>query len=169
MALPRKLKNMNIFLDGASWIGQAVSVTVPKLTRKMEDYRAAGMNAPVKVDMGMEGLVLEFSAGGFMVDALAQFGTAQHDATQMRFVGAYQRDDTGAVDAVEITARGRFSEIDMGDAKPGEDTEHKFKAELSYYRLEVAGREVMLIDITNMVEIIGGIDRLADQRAAIGA
>jgi P2 family phage contractile tail tube protein len=169
MALPRKLKNMNIFANGLSYIGQATSVTVPKLTRKMEDYRGAGMNAPVKIDMGMEGLVLEFSCGGFMVDALAAFGATRHDATQLRFVGSYQRDDTGDVDAVEITVRGRYSEIDMGDAKPGDDTEHKFKAELSFYRLEVAGREVMLIDIPNMVEIIDGIDRLAQQRAAIGA
>ena len=169
MALPRKLKSMNIFADGLSYIGQATAVTLPKLTRKMEDFRGAGMNAPVKVDMGMEGLVLEFSCGGFMVDALAAFGAARHDATQLRFAGAYQRDDTGDVDAVEVTVRGRYSEIDMGDAKPGDDTEHKFKAELSYYRLEVAGREVILIDIPNMVEIIDGIDRLADQRAAIGA
>jgi uncharacterized protein len=169
MALPRKLKSMNIFADGLSYIGQATAVTLPKLTRKMEDFRGAGMNAPVKVDMGMEGLVLEFTCGGFMVDALAGFGAARHDATQLRFAGAYQRDDTGDVDAVEVTVRGRYSEIDMGDAKPGDDTEHKFKAELSYYRLEVAGREVILIDIPNMVEIIDGVDRLADQRAAIGA
>lgn len=169
MALPRKLKSMNIFADGLSYIGQATAVTLPKLTRKMEDFRGAGMNAPVKVDMGMEGLVLEFTCGGFMVDALAAFGAARHDATQLRFAGAYQRDDTGDVDAVEVTVRGRYSEIDMGDAKPGDDTEHKFKAELSYYRLEVAGREVILIDIPNMVEIIDGVDRLADQRAAIGA
>lgn len=169
MALPRKLKSMNIFANGASWIGQATSVTLPPLTRKMEDYRGGGMNAPIKIDMGMEGLVLEFSAGGFMVDALADFGVTRHDATQLRFVGAYQRDDTGEVDAVEITVRGRYSEIDMGDAKPGDDTEHKFKAELSYYRLEVAGRERILIDILNMVEVVDGVDRLAQQRAAIGA
>lgn len=169
MALPRKLKNMNIFVNGASWMGEATSVTLPKLTRKMEDFRAGGMNAPVKVDMGMEALELEFTAGGFMVNALSDFGSAQHDASQIRFAGAYQRDDTGEVDSVEITVRGRIQEVDMGDAKPGEDTEHKFKATLSFYQLEVNGREAVFVDVVNMVERINGIDRLAEQRAAIGA
>lgn len=169
MALPSKLKNMNIFENGRSYLGQATSVTLPKLTRKMEDFRAGGMNAPLKVDMGMEGLVLEFSCGGFMVDTFATFGSARHDATQLRFAGAYQADDTGAVDAVEVVVAGRYSEIDMGDSKAGDDTEHKYKAELSYYELTINGRQLVLIDIPNMIEIIDGVDRLAEQRAAIGA
>lgn len=169
MALPRKLKSMNIFANGVSYIGQATSVTLPKLTRKMEDFRGAGMNAPIKVDMGMEGLVLEFSTGGFMADALGQLGSARHDATLLRFAGAYQRDDTGDVDAVEVTVSGRYSEIDMGDAKPGDDTEHKFKCEVSTYTLTINGAEKVFIDIANMIERFDGIDRLAEQRAAIGA
>ncbi|MEY2883394.1 MAG: Major tail tube protein, partial [Pseudomonadota bacterium] len=142
MALPSKLKNLNIFENGLSFIGMATSVTPPKLTRKMEDYRGGGMNAPIKVDMGMEGLVLEFSCGGLMPDIFTSFGAPWHDATQLRFAGAYQRDDTGDVDAVEIIVSGRYSEIDMGDAKAGDDTEHKFKCELSYYELIINGRQL---------------------------
>jgi P2 family phage contractile tail tube protein len=169
MALPRKLKNLNVFENGLSYLGQVTSVTLPKLTRKMEDFRGGGMNAPLKVDMGMEGLALEFTCGGFMADVFASFGSARHDATQLRFAGAYQRDDTGEVDAVEVTFAGRYSEIDMGDSKPGDDTEHKYKVELSYYQLTINGRQLALIDIPNMVELIDGTDRLAEQRAAIGA
>ncbi|MDB7207927.1 phage major tail tube protein, partial [Escherichia coli] len=45
MAMPRKLKLMNVFLNGYSYQGVAKSVTLPKLTRKLENYRGAGMNA----------------------------------------------------------------------------------------------------------------------------
>ena len=74
MALPRKLKNMNLFNDGATYLGQIGEVTLPKLSRNMEDWRGGGMNAPIKIDQGMEGLELEAQCGGFMRDVFAQFG-----------------------------------------------------------------------------------------------
>ncbi|WP_431356974.1 phage major tail tube protein [Klebsiella pneumoniae] len=39
MALPRKLKHLNIFNAGNSWMGIAESVTLPKFSRKLENYR----------------------------------------------------------------------------------------------------------------------------------
>lgn len=42
MALPRKLKLMNLFIDGVSYLGVVQSVTLPKLTRKLENIAAAG-------------------------------------------------------------------------------------------------------------------------------
>ncbi|MCL0229085.1 phage major tail tube protein, partial [Klebsiella pneumoniae] len=39
MALPRKLKHLNIFNAGNNWMGIAESVTLPKFTRKLENYR----------------------------------------------------------------------------------------------------------------------------------
>lgn len=43
MALPRKLKYLNMFNDGLSYMGVVESVTLPKLTRKLEKYRGGGM------------------------------------------------------------------------------------------------------------------------------
>ena len=37
MAMPRKLKYMNVFLNGFSYQGIAKSITLPKLTRKLEN------------------------------------------------------------------------------------------------------------------------------------
>jgi P2 family phage contractile tail tube protein len=168
MALPRKLKNLNLFNDGQSYIGQIVEATLPTLTRQMEDYRAGGMNGPVKIDHGQEAIEFEWTCGGLMRPVLAQYGVTRHDGVQLRFAGAYQRDDTGDVDAVEIVVRGRHSEIDFGSAKAGEDTEFKVKTACSYYKLSINGATVIEIDLLNMVEVIDGTDRLAAQRRAIG-
>ena len=54
MAMPRKLKLMNVFLNGYSYQGVAKSVTLPKLTRKLENYRGAGMNGSAPVDLGLD-------------------------------------------------------------------------------------------------------------------
>jgi len=168
MALPRKLKNMNLFNDGLSYAGQVAEVTLPVLERKMEDWRGGGMDGPVKTDHGQEALSMEWTCGGLMDDVLRQYGITTHDGVQLRFAGAYQRDDSGEVDAVEVVARGRHSKIDPGNAKAGENTEFKVTSELSYYKLTLNGEDVIEIDLINMIAIVNGEDRLADQRKAIG-
>lgn len=169
MAMPRKLKNLNLFNDGDSYLGQVTEVKLPTLTRSMEDYRGGGMNGPIKVDNGMEGIELEWKCGGMMRSVLGQFGASRHNQVMLRFAGAYQRDDTGEVDAVEVVVRGRHEEIDAGTAKAGDDTEFSVKTAASYYKLSINGRAMIEIDLQNMVEIVDGVDRLAEQRAAIGA
>lgn len=168
MALPRKLKNFNVFGDGESYLGQVVEVKLPTLTRSMEDYRGGGMSGPVKIDNGQEAIELEHKYGGLMRPILRQYGITRHDGVMLRFAGAYQRDDTGGVDAVEIVIRGRHSEIDAGTAKAGDDTEFAVKTAVSYYKLTINGAVEIEIDLINMIETVGGIDRLAAQRRAIG-
>lgn len=170
MALPRKLKNLNIFNDGNSYQGVAKSATLPPLSRKMEGFRGAGMNGPVKTDQGLsdDGIQFEWTLGGWDLIALRQWGATRADAVQLRFAGAVQRDDTGEVSAVEVVVRGRHEEIEFGDASPGEDTEHSITTTCSYYKLTVDGEVLVEIDILNMIEIVDGVDLLAEQRRAIG-
>lgn len=170
MAMPRKLKNMMLFNDGHSYLGVAKSVTLPPLARKMEAFRGAGMNGPVKADLGMsdDGIQLEWSLGGLDLTVLKQFGAVGVAAVPLRFTGSYQQDDTGEETAVEIVVRGRHESIEMGEAAAGEDTEHKITTAGSYYKLIVDGETVIEIDLLNFIEIVGGEDRLAKQRAALG-
>ena len=127
------------------------------------------MDGGIKADLGQEDLELEGSCGGFMRDAFGQYGIALHNGVMLRYAGAYQRDDTGEVDAIEVVVRGRHEEIDPGKGKPGDDTEFKFKTAISYYKLSMNGAVLVEIDVQNMVCIVNGVDRLAELRAAIGA
>ena len=168
MGLPRTLKDMMLFNEGLAYLGEAGSVTLPTLTRKMEEWRGAGMNAPVKMDMGMEAMELEAVFGGPMRDILRQWGVTTVAGVYLRFAGAYQQDDTGDVDSVEIIVRGRHEEIEMGEQKPGEAGEFKVKSALAYYKLVWNGRTEIEIDPLAGIEIVDGIDRSAERRAAIG-
>lgn len=169
MALPRKLKNLNVFNNAESLLGQIGAFTVPKLQRKMEDWRGGGMDSGVKIDLGGgdDGLQAEWTLGGLDLNTIRQFG-GSISSVQLRFAGAYQRDDTGEVDAVEIVLRGRHEEIDMGEAKAGEDTEQKMITHCTYYKLSVNGRVEIEIDVLNMIYIVNGTDILAEQRKALG-
>lgn len=169
MALPKKLKDLNLFANGDSWQGVVQAVTLPTLTRKIEEWRGGGMDGPVGIDMGMDGLLTcEWTAGGLMEAIFDNFGTSRIDADLLRMTGAYERDDTAEITAVEVVMRGRHTEIDMGDAQPGENTEHKVTSTLSYYKLSVDGKTVIEIDLPSQVFKVNGEDRRAERRAALG-
>lgn len=168
MALPNALKNFNHYTDGNSLMGVVEEVTLPKLSRKMEEFQGGGMVAPVDVDLGNEKLEHEVTCGGFVGDGVKQFAATKANAVLHRFAGAYQRDDTGDVQAVEIVTRGRYKEIDFGNAKVGDKTQTKFKGSLSYYKLTVDGVVLIEIDALSFVYNVNGVDMLAAQRKAIG-
>lgn len=170
MALPKKLKHMNIFNDGNSHQGEATTVTLPNLTRKLESFRAAGMDGPAKADLGMgdDGIIIKYKVGGWSLLTLRQYGAVRADGVMLRFMGSVQRDDTGEVSAVEVVVRGRHEEINFGDSTPGEDTEHDITSTCTYYRLVVDGEDIIEIDILNFVCIVDGVDLLAEHRRNIG-
>lgn len=167
MAFPRKLKDLAAFNEGQRYLGEVASLTLPKLTRKLEEWRGGGMDRAVKIDMGGEPLECEMTLGGPMRDILRQHGLTKLAGAFLRFAGAFQDDATGAVDSVEVTVRGRHEEIDMGEWKPGEGGEFKVKSALVYYRLDWNGVTEIEIDVLNMVFRVGGVDRQAELRAAI--
>ncbi|SAI47510.1 phage major tail tube protein [Bordetella ansorpii] len=170
MGMPRKLKNLNLFVDGASYIGEVSAVTLPNLTRKQEAWRGGGMLGAAKADFGLDddALQMEWTIGGYIKQVLQQMGAGSIDAVQLRFAGAYQRDDTNEVDAVEVVVRGRHSELDRGEAKAGEETEWKVTTQCVYYKETFNGEVLVEIDLMNMVAMVGGIDTTEAIRRAIG-
>ena len=165
--IPQTLTNFNLFVDGKGFAGLASQVTLPKLKIKSEEFRAGGMDAPVKMDLGLEAMEAGFTMTGVAKDVLKFFGLADQTAFNGSFRGAF-RDQKGAVVPAVITFRGMLEEVDMGDWKPGDKTETKFNAALSYYKLEVEGATVYEIDPIGMIRIIDGTDQLTEIRAAIG-
>lgn len=168
MALPRKLKYCNVFIDGVGFVGEAVELVLPKLTQKSEEYRSGGMPGPVDINLGVEKLEAEITFGGPVDEALRGFQNPEISKTLIRFMGSLQRDDTGQVDAVEIEMRGRWTEQDFGNWKAGENSEFKTKASLTYYRLMINGETRAEIDLVNLTLIIDGQDRYEAHRRAIG-
>lgn len=167
MGLPRTLKAMMVFNEGQGYLAEAKSVTLPTLTRKMEDWRIGG--GVLAMDMGMDG-VLELTStfGGPERQFLRQFGIAKVNGIYLRFVGSYQKDDTAAIDTVEVVVRGRHSEIEMGDQEVGEVGEFKVVSALAYYKLIWNGRTEIEYDPLNMVLIVDGVDLMAEQRRSLG-
>lgn len=165
--IPETLANLNLFADGVSFQGDVPSLTLPKLTLKMEEHRGGGMDAPVELDMGMEKQEANFTTTGVRRESLKFFGLADGTAFNGTFRGAY-KGLKGKITPVIVTLRGTLKEVDMGDWKPGDKAEIKHSIGLTYYKLEVDGRTVYEIDPIGMRRVINGVDQLAAQRSALG-
>lgn len=166
--LPAKLKQFNVFNDGQSYLGVAKQIELPKLKMAGEEYRGAGMLAPLDADLGLEKLEMSATYGGLVVGVLRQFGLTRVDGAMLRFVGAYQSDSAGGPVAAELVVRGRHMEIDPGNAEAGSDTEWKVQSTLAYLKWTINGQKEVEIDVMNNVYLIGGVDRMAAIRAIIG-
>lgn len=162
MGIPSKLKNCNAYANGQSYLGVIGEFEEPKLALMLEDWRGGGMLGPVQIAMGVEKLEATLTMGGHTAAMIRRFGQTAVDGDRIRLVQAYQADDGSSPDAVNIFIGGRFAEIDLGKSKPGDNTEHKYKVALAYYRREVNGRVEVEIDMIAGVFIIDGVDLYAE-------
>ena len=165
--LPRKLRDFNMFHEAGSWMGIATEVVLPKLTRKMEELMIG--NGTVKLDMGNEAMESEITLEEFPEAVLRQYGLINLAGVQLRFAGAMVRqDDSQQTDSIEVIMRGRWEEIDPDTVKKGDNHQAKAKLACSYYKLSINGDDIIEIDHANYIEVIDGVDRLEQQRRAIG-
>lgn len=167
MGLPRTLVNINAYARGMSFLGVIAEFEQPKLAIATEDWRGGGMPGSVKLDKGLEPMEATLTMGGHEKALIREFGTTSVEGTRLRLVAAYRADDGSAAQAVEIYLGGRFTEIDMGKDKPGDQTEHKFTCAVAYYRRVVDGRTELLIDMMQGIFEVDGIDRYAEIMAIL--
>lgn len=160
-------KNFNLFVDGTSYAGQVDEVTPPKLTLKTEEYRAGGMNTPVKLGMGTEVMDADFTMVAFDRKVLALFGIAEGQFVQFTLRENLESYD-GTATPVIHSMRGKITEFDQGTVKAGDKPAIKVALNLSYYKLQHGDVVVQEVDAVNMIHIVNGVDIMATQRANLG-
>ena len=167
MKLPLILKGQNIFIDGESLHGLVGDIERPKITQKMEEYRAGGMIAPVSIFHGLEKLSMSVTIGGIGADVLKMMG-GKIDSKPIRFSGNAERDDEVGFVRVVGEATGRITEVDQGTDTQGENGETKFNIELVRYKEIVGGVVVIDIDVLQNKYIVGGVDMYKDFNKGLG-
>ena len=168
MNIPRKLKDFVVHGEGESFIGEAKTFTRPPLEMEGEDWRGSGIIAPIKLFNGLQALEVEHSYGGEIPALNRSFAAPALDASQLRFTGAYQHGVSQAYEHVEVTVRGRTYAIDPGADEIGGDSEATYKTTCVYYKQVRNGVVEYEIDILNKVFLVGGVDRMAEERRILG-
>jgi P2 family phage contractile tail tube protein len=169
-AVPRVLRNFNLYLLSTSWAGKCEDVTLPKIAMKKEEYRAGGMDIPDICDQGMEAMecsmnLLEYDEG-IMQQYGVMTGSAPQDNADVKLRGAIANND-GTTHAVKIDMTGQWTSVEMGTWKAGENAKLALTMHVAKYTLIIDSKPIYLIDPLNMVRTINATDELALQKAAM--
>ncbi|MGG2143444.1 phage major tail tube protein [Symbiopectobacterium sp. RP] len=150
MAIPHKLRLFTAFVNGDKQLGKVTSVTLPKLTRKTEDFQGGGMMGSVAVDLGLDAGALDASmvVGGMVKKLLQEYGGGI-DETRLRFAGEYYTDGESLL--VEVEMRGRVTEIDNGETRQGDDTSVTYALKNTYYKLSIDNQPIIEMDLLNFI------------------
>ncbi|EHW5886098.1 phage tail tube protein [Escherichia coli] len=151
MAVPRHIRQFTLFVDGKNFIGTVSGLTPPKLTRKTEAYRGAGMLGAVNIDLGLDDGALDasFTTGGVEKELLSKYA-GKVDEVALRFVGEVFTDGEES-QILEMEMRGRITEIDQGEIKQGEATQFTFAVKNTYYKESIDDSDVVEIDLLNFI------------------
>jgi P2 family phage contractile tail tube protein len=164
MTLPNKIRNFNAFVDGFSFAGIVTTGKLPALNLKTEDHQGGGMDGPVAIDMGTEGMTAELNFGEWVPRSIELIGTSS-----ARLVLRPARvDEETTQGPIIATLGGLWKGWEPNELKASSDVPMKLTCAVRYYRLEMDGRELFEIDIPNAVRRIGGKDQLAAMRRAMG-
>ena len=162
MALPKVLKNYNLFVDGTSMLGLCTQVSLPELSLVTESYRGGGMDGMATLDLGMEDIELGFTLSENREEVFRQFGLVNQNAVAVQFRAALV-DDT-VVDPYIIDARGIYTTLTLGDVELGQVNPLEAAIMCRYFKLALRGTDLIEIDIDNMIRRINGVDQLEAQR-----
>ena len=160
---PKKIKNFNAFLDGTSFVGRVIEGNLPTLASKNSEYRGGGIEGSVDVDMGLEKMELGATMSEWDPSIWNNFGHVRQIVMRAADMG---EDNFEARDHV-FTVRGRWNKIEPDALKPSEDANIKLMCNVIYFKVELQGRELVEIDVENMVRRINGFDQMASMRAAL--
>jgi len=166
MALPRHLRNFQVFVDGRGKAGNADEVTPPVLSLVTEEHRAGGMDSAVEIDMGLEVMELSIVLSDYDETVINGFGLLG-TGVPLTLRGAIQRQGE-PVQPVTIKALGHLKSRDTGTWTAGSKQTTTLTYSVRRYSEEINGVEYVNIDVERMIRVINGVDQVAGQRAAIG-
>ncbi len=167
MQTPTTLRGWTAILNGNQKAGLVKEGSPPKITKKMEEYRNAGMFQSKKAWLGMEAQEVELTLGDVSADIAAAMRNLKADDIALTFRAAYKGEDKEDFKESLIEIRGELSEFDQGSFKEGELTEVKVKIEVGYYKWSYEGRTIHEFDPDNLLYIFDGQDVLKGMRDII--
>lgn len=151
------LLNWSVYVDGANFVGRTSKATLPKVTPKMQEHFGAGMSAPIDIDtMKVEKMEFTAEISGIQKELYKVVGRADVPI----ILRAQIRNEGGENESVIAEMRG-YIDIDPGDLEPDGKGQTNIKMAVHYYRLAIAGEDVIEIDPLNGVRNIAGANQLA--------
>jgi hypothetical protein len=164
------LYGANVYINGASFFGQAEEVTLPDLKPVMLEHKAMGMVGKTSLPAGFDKMEARIKFNSIYPEVMKVTAdiTRSH---QVQFRSSLETHVGGnRVAEVPVVAfvRGKFTNVPAINIKQQDNPEGETTMVVDAYRLEIAGEEIFNIDIPASIYRVAGEDKLAAYRANLG-
>ena len=166
-----RLTNANVYVDGNSFLGRAEEIDLPKITQKMADHIALGMQGSIELPTGIEKMEARIKWNAMYADALKKMANPYQAMRLMLRASLEVYSAQGRVEeqpvVVYMTATAK--ETPLGNFKQHENVELENMLNVTYVKLEINGEPIVEFDALANVYKAGGVDLLATYRNNIGS
>jgi len=165
LRFPKFLHNFNITWGITDFSGIAEEVTLPKLKYKTEEWRGAGMSAPLEIEVGLEKLEATFKFGEQTIEGYLSAGL-NFTGLMTANITSHLKGQDGSSDGMNVILRGWVKTVDPGTWKAGDIKSSTQTVEMAVQSwLMTRGLIPLLtIDIVNGVQLVGPGDQHAAAR-----
>ena len=165
-----QIVNANVYIDGNSFLGKAEEIKVPEVVVSMVEHKALGMVGKVELPSGLDKMESTIKWNSLYPEVLLLAADPFTAVAIMARASLETYTGSGRIEQVPLVAfmTGTFKKFPLGTYKQHENVEAETGMSVTYIRLNVAGIDIVEVDVLANIYKVGGVDLLAQYRANIG-
>ncbi|HEX2881185.1 MAG TPA: phage major tail tube protein [Polyangiaceae bacterium] len=167
----KKVYNVNVYIDGTTnAIGKGSEVTLPDVATETESHRALGMFSAVELPTGLAAMVTKIKWAGFYPEVL-KFRANPFASHRLQLRGTLETHTSGGRTGQQpfiVSLTCAWKKAPLGGFKPGAGQDVEDELTTTYIKVQVAGQDVVEIDVLNNIWIVDGVDVLEQYRQNLG-
>lgn len=166
-----KLYNANVYVNGISFLGRAEEVTLPQVKAKMVEHKGLGMFGVIETAAGIEKMDAKIKWGSMYPEVLTEAANPYKAVSIQVRASLETHDSTGRVDEVPVVVfmTAQFRNFPGLGFKHQDNVEVETELSVSYYKLQVDGKDIIEADAFANIWKVEGEDILATYKANLGA
>lgn len=168
--LINKCTNANVYLNGVSYMGRAEEISLPDVQPKMADHKALGMVGESELPSGLQKMSAKIKWNAIYPDVMK---TTHNVFTSVRLmvrtsIETYEGGTRTSQQPAVVYLTGTWKKSGGLTFKPQDNVEIENELSVTAYKMEVAGQEIINVDIMANIWRVNGVDQLATYRANLG-
>lgn len=165
-----RVTNANIYVDGNCLLGKAEEIKLPDITTVMSEHKALGMVGKIELPSGFEKMEGEIKWNSFYRDVWLKMNN-QYSMVQLQVRSSVET--YGAMGRMQQQPLVTFLSVmfkknPMGTFKQNDNAEFSSSFACYYIKQQLAGEDMLELDVLANIYKVGGVDQLDIYRNNIG-
>lgn len=162
--LPQVIQDVNVFINGLSYLGVVKTLKLPNIEQETIEVKGAigGKFATGTLK------TMEMSFKLLLADVNLFVGmglNTYQNRIPLVFKASVYDADTGKSVPLVAGVTGDFEAISPADLESGKEIEVEVKIAVHFYNLNINNVPMIILDVENMICMIGGVDYLSSVRS----